>query len=64
VWIALIVGVVGAGPLIPSISRWRVSVDALTAALVMMVSSVSLFLWRGGSLILSFFSPRGRTRKT
>jgi alginate O-acetyltransferase complex protein AlgI len=66
VWIALIVGIVGAGPLIPWISRWRVSVDAVTAAAVMMVSSVSLFLWRGGSPILNLFGPRGRgrTRKT
>jgi alginate O-acetyltransferase complex protein AlgI len=66
VWIALIVGVVGAGPLIPWISRWRVSLDAVTTALVMMATSVSLFLWRGGSLIWSVLSPshRGRTRKT
>lgn len=61
VWIALIVGVVGAGPLIPWISRWRVSVDAVTAALVMMVTSVSLFLWRGGSLVWGVLSP-GRRR--
>src|SRR6185295_5365724 len=37
VWIALIVAVVGAGPLIPWLSRWRVSVDAVTAAIVMMI---------------------------
>jgi alginate O-acetyltransferase complex protein AlgI len=60
VWIALIVSVIGTGPLIPWLSRWRVSIDAVTAALVMMVTSVSLFLWRGGSLVLSALSPRRR----
>src|SRR5439155_4529205 len=34
---ALIVAIVGAGPLIPWLSRWRVSVDAVTTAIVMMI---------------------------
>ena len=62
VWIALIVAVVGAGPLIPWLSRWRVSVDAVTAAIVMMMTSVSLFVWRGGAAVLNFL--RGRPGKT
>lgn len=44
--LALIVGVVGAGPLIPWISRWRVSVDAVTASVAMMLAAVWLLLWR------------------
>lgn len=63
VWIALIIAIIGAGPLIPWLSRWRVSVDALTAAMVMMISSVSLFLWRGASLILTAI-PQRRADKT
>jgi alginate O-acetyltransferase complex protein AlgI len=63
VWIALIIAIVGAGPLIPWLSRWRVSVDALTAAMVMMISSVSLFLWRGASLVLTAI-PQRRADKT
>jgi hypothetical protein len=57
VWVALILAIVGAGPLIPWLSRWRVSVDALTAALVMMVTSVSLFAWRGGTTLVRIFWP-------
>jgi alginate O-acetyltransferase complex protein AlgI len=59
VWIALIVAIVGAGPLIPWLSRWRVSVDAVTAATVMMLTSLSLFVWRGWSLVWrALTSPR------
>jgi alginate O-acetyltransferase complex protein AlgI len=47
---AFVTAIVGAGPLIPWLSRWRVSVDATTAALVMMISAVSLFLWRLSTL--------------
>ena len=65
VWTALIVAIIGAGPLIPWLSRWRVSVDALTASLVMMVTSVSVFVWRGGVAVVRMFSPAptDRTKK-
>ena len=63
VWLALVVALVGAGPLIPWISRWRVSLDAATAAAVMMFTSVSLFLWRGGSVAVNVFSARRRNEK-
>lgn len=43
---ALLVAIVGAGPLVPWISRWRVTLDAATAAIVMMVTALSLFAWR------------------
>lgn len=43
---AFVTAIIGAGPLIPWLSRWRVSVDATTAALVMMTSAASLFVWR------------------
>jgi hypothetical protein len=62
VWIALIVAVIGAGPLIPWLSRWRVSVDALTASLVMMGTSVFVFVWRGALALLRFFPPERRRR--
>src|SRR5205823_640547 len=56
---ALIVALVGAGPMIPSISRWRVSIDAFTVAVLMMGTSVCLFLWRGAAAVLNV----GRVRK-
>jgi alginate O-acetyltransferase complex protein AlgI len=45
-WTALAVAVLLAGPLIASVSRWRVSVDAATASAVMMLAATALFLWR------------------
>jgi D-alanyl-lipoteichoic acid acyltransferase DltB (MBOAT superfamily) len=62
--IALALALVGAGPLIPWISRWRVSLDAVTAALVMMVTSVSLFLWRGAAVVSSAWSEARRSKTT
>ncbi|HEX7796135.1 MAG TPA: hypothetical protein VF456_17355, partial [Vicinamibacterales bacterium] len=57
VWVALLVAIIGAGPLIPWLSRWRVSVDALTASLVMMGTSVFVFVWRGSVALVRVFSP-------
>jgi alginate O-acetyltransferase complex protein AlgI len=51
-WTALITGAFAAGPLVPSVSRWRVSVDAATTSLLMMLAATGLFLWRGPSLVL------------
>lgn len=64
VWIALIVAIVGAGPLIPWLSRWRVSVDAVTAATVMMLTSLSLFVWRGWSLVWRALTAQRPDRRT
>jgi D-alanyl-lipoteichoic acid acyltransferase DltB (MBOAT superfamily) len=62
--IALIVAIVGAGPLIPWLSRWRVSVDAVTAATVMMLTSLSLFVWRGWSLLWRALTAQRPDRRT
>lgn len=53
---ALVTGIVGAGPLVPSISRWRVSVDAFTTAAIMMGSALGLFIWRGGAIVRDVFA--------
>lgn len=60
---ALVVAIIGAGPLIPWLSRWRVSVDALTASLVMMGTSVFVFLWRSAMALLRVF-PSEKRRKS
>jgi alginate O-acetyltransferase complex protein AlgI len=52
VWTALGVGAFAAGPMVPSVSRWRVSVDAATTSLLMMLAATGLFLWRGPSMVL------------
>ena len=56
-WTALITGAFAAGPMVPSISRWRVSVDAATTSLLMMLAATGLFLWRGPSLVLRSIWP-------
>ncbi len=61
VWIALTLGIIGAGPLIPWLSRWRVSVDAVTASIVMMITSVSLFVWRAAAVFL-YVTPKRRVQ--
>jgi alginate O-acetyltransferase complex protein AlgI len=58
VWLSLMVGAFAAGPLVPSISRWRVSVDAATTSLLMMCAATGLFLWRGPALVLRAIWPR------
>jgi len=42
---ALVCGVLFAGPMVGSISRWRVSVDAATASLLMMLAATGMFVW-------------------
>lgn len=58
VWLSLVVGAFAAGPMVPSISRWRVSVDAATTSLLMMLAATGLFLWRGPALVLRSIWPR------
>jgi D-alanyl-lipoteichoic acid acyltransferase DltB (MBOAT superfamily) len=53
VWFALTAGALGAGPLVPSISRWRVSLDAAVVSVMMMVTATGLFLWRGAALLIA-----------
>jgi alginate O-acetyltransferase complex protein AlgI len=52
VWLALALAFLGAGPLVPSISRWRVSVDAGTTSLLMMMAATGVFIWRPAALVI------------
>ncbi|OFW21749.1 MAG: hypothetical protein A3H97_22860 [Acidobacteria bacterium RIFCSPLOWO2_02_FULL_65_29] len=54
-WLVLGVGIVGAGPLVPWISRWRVTLDAVTAGVLMMITATTLFVWRGWEIAASAF---------
>jgi D-alanyl-lipoteichoic acid acyltransferase DltB (MBOAT superfamily) len=62
VWLALAVGAFAAGPLVPSISRWRVSIDAATTSVLMMAAATGVFLWRGPSLAIRSVWPAARPR--
>jgi alginate O-acetyltransferase complex protein AlgI len=52
VWLAVTLAFVGAGPLVPAISRWRVSVDAGTTSLLMMLAATGVFLWRPAAVVI------------
>lgn len=45
VQIALAVGAVAAVPLLPAVSRWSVTVDAIATALQMIVTAAAMFVW-------------------
>ena len=45
VQVALVAGVVAAAPLLPAVSRWSVTVDAIATALQMIVTAAALFVW-------------------
>ena len=45
VQLALVVGAVTAAPLLPAVSRWSVTVDAIATALQMIVTAAALFVW-------------------
>lgn len=56
-WTVLGVGVVGAGPSFPWISRWRVTLDAATAGILMMISATALFIWLGAEIVAEAIRP-------
>ena len=45
VQLALVVGAVAAAPLLPAVSRWSVTVDAIATALQMIVTAAAMFVW-------------------
>ncbi len=57
---ALGVAIVGAGPMVPAISRWRVSLDAATVSVLMMIAATGFFLWRGVTFLVGPFLPTRR----
>jgi alginate O-acetyltransferase complex protein AlgI len=60
---ALISAIVFAGPLVSWISRWRVSVDAATASLLMMFAATGVFIWRASQPLVRALWPADATRR-
>jgi alginate O-acetyltransferase complex protein AlgI len=58
VGMALVAGVLFAGPLVPSISRWRVSLDAAAVSVLLMGAATGVFLWRSGAQLAGAIRPR------
>ena len=50
-WLALVAGAVGAVPLLPWLSRWVVTVDALATSVLMLASATVVFVWRTGAMV-------------
>jgi hypothetical protein len=51
VWLLLAAGAIGCAPLLPTIRRWTVVIDALIVSLLMMLFASVLFAWRCGRMI-------------
>jgi alginate O-acetyltransferase complex protein AlgI len=62
-WTALTLAFIGAGPLVPWISRWRVSVDAGTTSLLMMLAATGVFIWRPVAVVVQAIKTSTETRK-
>ena len=48
---ALVGAIVFAGPMVGNISRWRVSVDAATASLIMMLAATGVLMWHALTMV-------------
>jgi alginate O-acetyltransferase complex protein AlgI len=55
--LVLIAAIIFAGPSVGSISRWRVSVDAATASLLMMFAATGVFIWHLAQLVWRLVLP-------
>ena len=60
VWTALAVGALGSAPLLPSLSRWTVTVDAVTTSALMLVSAAIVFTWRSVTGVIGAVLRLGR----
>ena len=55
---ALLSALVFAGPMVGNLSRWRVSVDAATASLLMMLAATGVLLWQAVRPVWQVLMPR------
>jgi alginate O-acetyltransferase complex protein AlgI len=61
-WLLVAGGVIGSAPLVPTIRRWSVAIDALTTSVLMMLFATAVFVWQGGSALVAFVAGGGRRR--
>ncbi len=52
-----------AGPMVGNISRWRVSVDAAVASLIMMLAATGVLMWQAVVTVRRVTTPRDERRK-
>lgn len=60
----IICAVVFAGPMVGNISRWRVSVDAAVASLIMMLAATGVLMWQAVVRVRRVATPRDDSRSS
>ena len=61
---AFVCAIVFAGPMVGNISRWRVSVDAATASLIMMLAATGVLMWQAVAGLRRLLSPGNRANRS
>ena len=51
VWLVLTAGAIGCAPVLQSVRRWTVAIDALILSLLMLLFAPVLFAWRCGAVV-------------
>jgi hypothetical protein len=57
-WMALIAGVIASAPLVGSVSRWRVTIDAATVSALGMLFATGIFIWSSLRSLFSTFEAK------
>ena len=57
-WMALIAGVIASAPLVGSVSRWRVTIDAATVSALGMLFATGIFIWSSLRSLFSTFDAK------
>ena len=57
-WMALIAGLTASAPLVGSVSRWRVTIDAATVSAIVMLFATGIFIWSSIRSLLSAFDGK------
>lgn len=57
-WMALIAGLTTSAPLVGSVSRWRVTIDAATVSALVMLFATGIYIWSSIRSLLSAFEAK------
>jgi alginate O-acetyltransferase complex protein AlgI len=63
-WIALLAGLTASAPLVGSVSRWRVTIDAATVSALVMLFATGIFVWSSIRSLLSSFGHHDGSKPT
>ena len=57
-WMALLAGLTASAPLVGSVSRWRVTIDAVTVSALAMLFATGIFIWSSIRSLVSTFEAK------